>query len=115
MDNRHKGIPDNPDIMWITSGTMSDGNNTPHPVTNPYTLLRVTGIIGILGGYLGYGDYRVLGTGVTRVPGRPGSTGARPTGYSHPVSGQTYISHGSGYVQPDVPIPYLDERTLITG
>ena len=56
MDNRHKGIPDNPDIMWITPGTYTGRKQHPHP--SQQTRTRCYGGYRDYGGYQGYGDYR---------------------------------------------------------
>ena len=78
MDNRHKGIPDNPDIMWITSGTYTGRKQHPIPHTRPVHVVRGlpdTGILGITGIT---GVIRV--TGITEVTQLPGYLYTRGTG-----------------------------------
>ena len=115
MDNRHKGIPDNPDIMWITSGTYTGRKQHPHL---PYqTRTRCMGVIRVTGntGIPGYREYRLYrgltdyqkhwGYPVTinGITGDTGINGVRSTGYSHPTSGRTYVDYWSEYVQPGIP------------
>ena len=142
MDNRHKGIPDNPDIMWITPGTYTGRKQHPHP--SQQTRTRCYGGYRDYGGYQGYGglprspSYR--GTwipevpGITGVPGYcghrelPGTKGNEVTevtqlpgspGYQgyrgYTVTGLPEYRGLTAYVQPGIPTQHPDERTLITG